>query len=279
MRFGGPVFGDYPDPEDYARAARAEGYSAIFCSHLGANPDDATVRAFAEAATAHDLVISEGGNCWSTPLSDDSVEAKAAFDLCCRQLDVADQLGARCCPNISGSRGAQWDGPHEKNLTEETFDLVVETTRKIIDAVQPKRTYYALETMPWMYPDSVDSYVRLVEAMDRERFGVHFDPVNLICSPQRYYANAELIRDFVARLGPHIRSCHAKDVALRGNLTTHLDEVQPGLGNLDYHTFLREVGRLEPEVGVIMEHMGSAEEYRAAAKYIRGVAAQEGVAL
>jgi hypothetical protein len=65
------------------------------------------------------------------------------------------------------------------------------------------RTFYTLETMPWMYPDSTDAYLRLLRAVDRPRFAVHFDPVNLISSPQRCFCNADLIRDFIARLGPH----------------------------------------------------------------------------
>ena len=30
---------------------------------------------------------------------------------------------------------------------------------------------YALEAMPWMYPDSVDSYLSLIEAIDRKACG------------------------------------------------------------------------------------------------------------
>ena len=53
----------------------------------------------------------------------------------------------------------------------------VETTvREIIDAVRPTRAFYTLEPMPWAYPDSVDSYLRLIAAIDRRAFGVHLDP-------------------------------------------------------------------------------------------------------
>ena len=73
---------------------------------------------------------------------------------------MADEIGARCCVNIAGSRGAKWDGPHPADLTPETFDLIVQSVREIIDAVKPTRAFYTLETMPWMYPDSADSYLR-----------------------------------------------------------------------------------------------------------------------
>jgi len=46
--------------------------------------------------------------------------------------------------------------------TPATFGLIVETTRRIIDAVKPKRNFFTLEAMPWAYPDSVDSYLNLL---------------------------------------------------------------------------------------------------------------------
>jgi len=155
----------------------------------------------------------------------------------------------------------------------------VETTRAIIDAVKPTRTFWTLETMPWIFPDSPQSYLRLLQAIDRPQFGVHFDPVNLINCPARYFDTSSFLRECFALLGPHIRSCHAKDILLRPRLTVHLDEVRPGLGGLDYATFLRELDRLDPDTPLLLEHLESAEEYRAAANHIRDVASQEGLPL
>ena len=157
--------------------------------------------------------------------------------------------------------------------------MIVETVREIIDDVGPTRTFYALETMPWMYPHSADAYLSLLKAIERPAFGVHFDPVNLICSPQRYFSNAEIIRDFIAKLGPHIKSCHAKDVLLQDKLTVHLDEVRPGCGQLDYRTYLGELAKLPGDIPVMLEHLPNAEEYAAAADHIRQIAASEGIDL
>jgi sugar phosphate isomerase/epimerase len=125
--------------------------------------------------------------------------------------------------------------------------------------------------MPWAYPDSADSYVRLLKAIDRKRFAVHLDPVNLVSSPQRYFGSGPLIRECFEKLGPYIKSCHAKDILLQTKLTTHLDEVRPGLGGLDYATFLRELSKI-PDTPLMLEHLKGAEEYRKAADHIRGVA-------
>ena len=88
-------------------------------------------------------------------------------------LEIANRVGAKCCVNIAGSRGDKWDGPHQDNMTEDTFTLIVDTVRTIIDSVKPKRTFYTLEPMPWIHPYDPDSYLRLIKAIDRPEFGVH----------------------------------------------------------------------------------------------------------
>jgi len=154
--------------------------------------------------------------------------------------------------------------------------MIVRVTQEIIDAVRPTRTYFTLEPMPWMYPDSVDSYVRLLDAVNRPGFAVHFDPVNIICSPQRYYRTGEIIGDAFRRLGHRIRSCHAKDILMHDELTTHMDEVMPGKGVLDYDTFLRELEK-RPDTPLMLEHLKTQEEYKQAADHIRSVAARLGL--
>jgi sugar phosphate isomerase/epimerase len=130
-----------------------------------------------------------------------------------------------------------------------------------------------------MYPDSADSYLELIRAIDRERFAVHLDVVNLICSPQPYFGNAALIRECVAKLGPLIKSCHAKDIALADRLTVHLDEVRPGLGGLDYPMLLGELNALDPDLPLMLEHLPNEDAYDQAAGYVRSVAQQLRVSL
>ncbi|MBN2271495.1 MAG: hypothetical protein JXN61_12830, partial [Sedimentisphaerales bacterium] len=114
-------------------------------------------------------------------------------------------------------------------------------------------------------------YLQLLKAIDRKRFAVHLDPVNIVCSPQRYFATGRLIRECFEKLGPYIKSCHAKDIILSNKLTTHLDETRPGLGGLDYEAFLTELSRVR-EMPLMLEHLSGEEEYRLAAEHIRSVA-------
>ncbi len=271
IRLGGPVFEKYDSPDTWVKSVQREGYTAAYCP-VNAKTGSEAIKAYQQAAKEADIVIAEVG-AWSNPMDPDDEKRKQALEKCKTQLALADEIGANCCVNISGSVGEKWDGHHPGNLTDETFDLIVETTRQIIDAVKPKRSYYTLETMPWAYPDSPDSYLRLLKAMDRKRFAAHMDPVNIVSSPQRYYNNGALIRECFEKLGPHIKSCHAKDIIMRQKLTVHLDEIRPGLGNLNYAVYLREAAKLD--VPVMLEHLPSAEEYRKAAEYVREVAEEE----
>jgi len=278
MRLGGPILEIHPDPDAWIQALRKRGYRAAYCPLAPHERDEDKIRAYARAAGAADIVIAEVGT-WSNPLSADAEERTAALETCKQGLALADRIGARCCVNIAGSRGRRWDGPDPRNLTEATFDQIVETVREIIDAVKPKRTFYTLETMPWIYPDSPEAYLRLLRSIDRERFAVHLDPVNLVNSPARYFQNARLIRECFEKLGPYIKSCHAKDIRLAERLTVHLDEARPGTGGLDYRVLLQELARLDEDVPLMLEHLPSEQDYVFAAEYIRTVARELGLKL
>jgi len=123
-----------------------------------------------------------------------------------------------------------------------------------------------------LYPDSAENYLALLQAIDRPQFAVHFDPANLICSPQRYYGNAHLAAEFFEKLGPFIKSCHAKDVRLHTNLTVHLEEVRAGLGEMDYPAFFKAANQVKPDLPLMIEHLETEKEYNLAAAYLKNVA-------
>ena len=277
MRLGGPVFPSTSGPESWVSALELKRYRAAYCP-LSPDAGAAEREEYRAAAAEIDVVIAEVG-AWSNPLSPDPKEADAAFRKIVDSLRLADDIGALCCVNIAGSRGTKWDGPDPRDLTDETFDTIVRLCNRILAEAGPRTASYTLEVMPWMYPDSAESYGRLLEAVDHPRFGVHYDPVNMVNSPGRYFTTGAEIERFVSLLGTQIVSVHAKDVILRDTLTTHLDEVIPGDGGLDYEVLLRELDRLDPDLPVMTEHLRDADEYDRAAAYIREVAARLGVGL
>jgi sugar phosphate isomerase/epimerase len=276
IRLGGPLFTRTDNPDDWIKELRSFGYRAAYCPvDISASHDE--ISAYKKAAKKADIIISEVG-VWKNPISPDETERNDALDKCIKSLHLADEIEANCCVNTSGSRNEKyWAGPHMKNLTDETFNMVVESARKIIDAVKPAHTFFTLEAMPWAFPYSVDSYLRLINAIDRKSFAVHLDPVNLVVSPEVYFNNGEMIEDCFTRLGPYIRSCHAKDIILREDIyLPHLDEVRPGSGKLNYNVFLKELSQLK-DIPLMLEHLNTQEEYQSAADYIRNVGRTNGI--
>lgn len=272
IRLGGPVIANRFEPEAWILELQRLGYRAAYCP-LEPFESREISRAFMQAAEMSDIIIAEVG-IWNNPLAADPAERKKAVDECVAKLAFADEIGARCCVNISGSRSSRWDGPHPDNYSPETYDKIIETTRLIIDSVKPKRTFYTLEPMPWMLPDSPHAYLKLLRAIQRPQFGVHLDPVNMITSPALYYNTAAFINMCFDVLGPHIKSCHAKDIVLEERYTFHVNEARPGLGVLDYKTLIRRLADLGQEIPLMLEHLPSETEYVLAAEHIRRVAAK-----
>lgn len=270
MRFGGFIFKKWTSPEEWAQANIDAGYSAVYFP-VDYRADDKTIEGYKQAAIDADLVICEIG-VWNNTLDPNPVKREEAIEKAIRQLELADYVGANCCVNIAGSYSEQWDGPHKDNLTPKAFEEIVLTTQRIIDAVNPKTTAYSLEPMPWMYPHTADSYVDLIRAIDRKGFTAHLDPVNIITSPELYYRSGEVIQEWFDKLGGSIRSCHAKDIRLSGKLTVHLDECRPGLGELDYETYLKCMTTLDDRACLMLEHMTEEIDYIEATKHIKSIA-------
>ncbi|NBC10615.1 MAG: TIM barrel protein [Planctomycetes bacterium] len=278
MRLGGPIFAKPDSPERWTALHREVGYRAAYCP-VGPDATDAEIADYRDAAAANDLVIAETG-AWSNPISPNAEQRAAAIDKCIAMLALADRIGARCCVNLAGSMSTEnWHGPHAENYSPAAFDRIVETVQHIIDQAQPRHASYTLEMMSWCPPDSPESYLELIHAIDRDRFAVHFDPVNLINSPRRYYAHGEVIRDVVNKLGPRIRSVHVKDVTLTPRQLVHLDECRPGTGALDYPALFAALDELDPDLPLMLEHLPDAEQYALAADHLRHVAREGGWAL
>jgi sugar phosphate isomerase/epimerase len=269
----------FDDPDLWIAALKEQGLTAAHVP-LAPEADDKKVAAFIKAASDNGILFAEVGAWGANPIDPDPEKARNSISFCQRHLDLAERIGARCCVNVSGSRDPwSWAGPHPDNFKRDVFDAIVQSVRAIIDAVKPKRTFYTLETMPWIFPSTPGEYLDLIKAIDRPQFAVHLDPVNMVTSPAVCFHNSDLIRESFAKLGPYIKSCHAKDIILRGDLTVHLDECRPGTGTLDYPLFLRELSKLDPDTTICLEHLPNAGEYALAAKHVRSVAKENNLAL
>ncbi|ODT25816.1 MAG: hypothetical protein ABS35_11705 [Kaistia sp. SCN 65-12] len=270
IRLGGhglPIGSD--DPYAFARAHREFGYGAAYMPEVRLDDRDRLV-AIEQAFAAENVVLAEIG-IWRNLVSPDEAVRKTNLAYAVERLAIADAVGAGCAVSYIGSFRAGTDyAPAAENMGPEAFDACVETVRYLLDTVKPTRAKFALEMMQYSLPDSVDSYVELISAIDRPMFGAHFDPVNIIMTPRIYFDNGALIRECFDKLGHWVVSCHAKDIKLHHQAALHLDEVQIGEGVLDYRTYLGELDRLPREVPLMLEHL-KGEEYAVARDRIYAV--------
>ncbi len=275
MRLGGSVMNPYNSPAEWLAQVKELGYRAvIFPVDCTASPE--VRREYLDCIRENDLLIGEVG-IWRNCMSLDPAQREDHIRYAIGQLELAEEVGARCCVNIAGAWSEVWDGYHPDHDTREYYESLVEITRRILDAVQPKNTCFSLEPMPWMCPESPEEYLRLMKDIDRDAFKVHLDYANMINSIGRYRRSSDFIRECFDLLGPHIRSIHAKDLLLDDlRLPLCIEEVPPGKGSIDLGLVLKLASGLD-DVPVFVEHLPDHEAYMAAANHMRSVAAREGI--
>jgi sugar phosphate isomerase/epimerase len=276
IRLGGPIFLKAADPNELALEHRRLGYSAAYC-HDAKATDRERIRAIENAFSKDNVVVAEVG-AWKNMLDPDAEKRRANLEYVIERCALAEAVGARCCVDIAGSYNPTvWYGPNPKNISKEFFDATVENCRRVIDSIKPKRTKFTIEMMGWNLPDGPDSYVELIKAVDRPAFGVHLDVCNGINCPKRFYENTQYIRECFEKLGPHIASCHAKDLQWVVELNVHFLEVVPGRGEMDYKAYLGGLAALPSEVPLMLEHLKTPEEYDEGKQYIKRVGGEMGL--
>jgi sugar phosphate isomerase/epimerase len=273
LRLGGQVFLKTDDPEEIAREYRRLGFSAAYCPNMKPTDTD-RIAGVRNAFASQDVVIAELGIWRYNMLARNLEERKAAIGAIADALAVADGVAARCCLTITGTYSAQQHGPDPRNYSREAFDATVENCRKVIDAVKPRNTKFAIEMLSWGLPDGPDPYLRLLKAVDRPAFGVHVDLCNIINTNQRFFANADLIEETFRKLGGWVCSCHMKDLVGRN---VHYIETVPGRGEIDYRAYVRTIAKYSPNAPMMIEHLSSPDEYEEGKQYILKIGRELGM--
>lgn len=277
---GGPVFGTFEDADSWANAHVVKGYRAAYAppielvTMVGSD-------ALRQAAAAHDITIAEVG-AWVNPVSTNVASAREARTDLVEGLRLAEELGARCCVDIVGSASpTAWDGAAAEGYSESFIEQVIDAFREVIDTAAPTHTVMAFETMPYNFLDSPDAYVQFLTRLDRPgQTGVHVDLCNMVTTPRIFYQTPALAARTVELLGADIRSCHIKDLVLDDSgATVKFREVLPGTGGVDLGAYVAAIDSLDHDVPMMLEHLGSEQEYDLAAVAVRQAAAAAGVLL
>lgn len=255
--------------EEWAKAQTKLGCKSVVFP-LDCNADDTLIDEYVKAAQDNDLMIAEVG-IWRNAIAVDEQERKANLDYSIRQLALADRIGAKCCVNVAGSNGPRWDGGYRENFSRDLWDKTVKMTQAVIDEVKPKNTYFTLESMPWMIPTGPKEYLKLMEDIDRDRFSVHLDIVNMINNPERYFFSTEFLEETFDLLGDQIKSCHLKDILLLEDYTFQLRESACGEGTLDIVRYAELATQYNPDMPMIIEHLDTNEAYEKSFKYVSDI--------
>lgn len=226
------------------------------------------IDSYKNAAESYGLQIAEVG-IWRNALASDPDEEKANMDYCVEQLRLADYLGARCAVNVAGAFGPRWDGHYKENFSKQARKETIKMVQEIIDRANPQNTYFTLEPMPWMIPTGPKDYLQLIEEVDRDRFAVHMDIINMTNSADRYFNASEFIDECADLLGDRIRSCHIKDVHLKEEYTFQLEECAPGCGEFPLRYYVSRMNQIDSDMPVILEHLNTDEEYIKYMEYLK----------
>ena len=269
MKLGIAMNFAHNSPEEWAQRHVSEGLSSVVfpCNYTAPT---AEIDAYVKACKDFGLTIAEVGT-WKNLMALDETERAQNFDYCKNQLALAEYIGACCCVNIAGAKGAVWDGGYKENYSEKTYAEIIDTVLRLLDFVKPEKTFYSLEPMPWMHPDSPQDYLQMIKDINHPRFGAHLDMVNMINSPQKYFFNEKYTDEAFELLSPYIKSCHIKDVKLGTELTMRLKEVPCGEGGFNLKHYIEQIDKHIPDVPVIIEHLDKAEEYLSAIRYIKAL--------
>ena len=280
MRLGAPVFLKETErnPENYLLEHVKKGYFAAYCPEGLTIADTQMIQDYRKEAERQNVLFAEVG-AWCNLLTSDEALRKKNLENTIERLALAEELGAKTCVNIVGTRCEEnWFGPDAGNYSEDFFSEAVDTARKIVDAVRPKRAKLSFEMMPYSFLDSPEEYLRFLKAADRKEIGVHFDPVNCINSPRIYYRNGEFLQKAFHLLGDRIISMHLKDIRIDHTLvSTAFYEVPIGRGMIDYSVLLREAAKLPAETPLMLEHLETEQDYDLAAAEVKNTARKIGV--
>jgi sugar phosphate isomerase/epimerase len=193
-------------------------------------------------------------------------------------LETARLLGAEMIISGCGSRHpSHFYGPHPDNHTAAARAVLVESLRQVAPWAEASGVKLAMECHVTTTLDTPEHIREVLDAVDSPWIVANFDPVNLLGSFAKVWANGPEMRHMWETIGPrYAKSAHIKDVRADPELVVHISEAAPGQGWLDLDAFFEICERLGEGTAVIVEHL-PADQALAAIGYVRQAAAERNI--
>jgi len=144
---------------------------------------------------------------------------------------------------------------HPENYSQRTFDLVVDSLRKVCAVAEREGVLIAIEGLVTSVLDTPQRMRELFDAVGSSALKFNYDPVNFVGTIRQVYDTTSVLNDMFDLLGHVTVAAHAKDCNLTDHLVLHIDEVIPGTGTLNYEVFMRQFQQLCPDGYFIIEHL------------------------
>jgi len=263
---------------DLTSRARKLRFGAVVL-HYHSEFEEADAVAAGKQLKKNGLVVPELG-CYMNLIPPDENLRAAAVERLRSALHQAKAFGCPAVATIAGTRdpsGIPFWAAHPENFTRVAWAALCRSVEEILHTAEDVGVNLCLEPLLHTPLNTVGTLRQILDEMRSDRLKVLFDPVNLI-TLDVYFKTAEFLRLAFDVLGDSIVAVHAKDTLLQNDrLTLHIDEVRPGLGNLDYEAFLRCMQGLPEDTPLAMEHLPGDEDFALGRDYIEEVAQRIGV--
>ena len=243
----------------------AAGAAAIGIRALNARTDDPNSVTRSEGVRFRDILDKHGlvagqtvGNYGGGLVCEDETKREQTVWFVQEMCRLTRMLGSPTTylrPGSLNPRGA-WL-PHRRNRSQEVFDRLVDSARKVCAVAEDEGVLVAVEggvVSPLYSPARIEAFIT---AVDSPALGFNQDPVNLIGSLDQAYGTSTLIADCFDRLGRWTISAHVKDFTLVEALLPHFEEAEIGLGMLDQAAFLTRLQAACPGVHAYIEHLAT----------------------
>lgn len=240
--------------------------------------DAAQQRHAVQAMARHDLVVPGLGAYRYNMLHPDPQTRAEHLRALCHMVERAAEIGVATVETVAGSRHSRVSyAAAAGNKTPEAWAEFVQGCREVCRACEGTGVQFTIEPFIATLLDTPAAVRRALEEVARpETLRVNFDLVNF-ATPETAGDLRAVVDEFVALAGPSIALVHLKDVRYDPAPTTHVWEVPPGEGTVDFDHWFARLEPLKLDVPAFIEHLKDMGQMVPAWQHIRAAAARTGV--
>jgi sugar phosphate isomerase/epimerase len=196
-----------------------------------------------------------------------------------RLLSIAESIG---CLNVVACTGGfgKGLGPHPRNRSPQSWDLLKETCLLIAEEAEQKRlrARVMIELVYTSVIWSPQALARFVDEVSNPNVQGHMDIANCLTF-DNIYDHVDFIRESFCVLGSRIHSAHIKDVAPIDSYFPGLEERYVGDGVMHLRCYLLCLSQMPSDFPVLIEHMYAYEDIQRSYRRISSIADEIGISV